>query len=54
MRKNNNVKAIGSAVTSILKKLSQLSGKAVIRQLLLGVEADEVRCQATRISVLNG
>ena len=43
-----------SATTAFLKKLFHLLGKAVIRQLLLGVEVDEVRCQATRISVLNG
>ena len=45
MRKFNNVKAARSAVTVVLKKLSQLSGKAiiaVIRQLLLGAEVDEV------------
>ena len=37
MWKINNAKAAGSAVTSILKKLSQLSGKvmtAIMRQLL--------------------
>ena len=64
MRKISNVKAAGSVVTSVLKKLSQLSGKAiiayhkitvttVIRQLLVGAEAYEVRCQATGISALN-
>ena len=53
MRKFNNVKAAGSAVTAVLKKLSQLSKKlsqlskkktiaAIIRQLLLGAEVDEV------------
>ena len=47
MWKISNFKAAGSAVTSILKKLFQLSGKAIttiIRQLLLGAEADEVKC----------
>ena len=41
----SNVKAVRSAVTAVLKKLSQLSRKAVtvvIRQLLFYVEADEV------------
>ena len=45
MRKISNFKATGSAITAILKELSQLSGKAVmavIRQLLLGGEADKV------------
>ena len=45
MKKISNVKAIGSAVTIVLKKLSQLLGKVVpvvIRQLLLGAKADEV------------
>ena len=40
-----NVKAAGSAVSFVLKKLSQLYEKAVIaviRQLLLGPEVDEV------------
>ena len=52
----SNVKVVGLAVTAVLKKLSQLSRKAVtvvIRQLLLGAEVDEVRCQATGISALN-
>ena len=52
----SNVKAVGLAVAAVLKKLSQLSRKAVtvvIRQLLLGAEVDEVRCQATGISALN-
>ena len=52
----SNVKAVRSAVTAVLKKLSQLSRKAVtvvIRQLLRGAEVDEVRCQATGISALN-
>ena len=47
MRKISNVKATWSAVTSILKKLFQLLGKvitAIIRQLLLEADADEVRC----------
>ena len=46
MWKINNAKAIELVVTSVLKKLSYLSGKAVIaimKQLLLRVEADEVR-----------
>ena len=41
----NNAKAAESIVTSVLKKLSYLSGKAVIaimKQLLLRVEAYEV------------
>jgi len=45
MRKISNVKVVGLIVTTVLKKLSQLSRKAVtavIRQLLLWVEADEV------------
>ena len=45
MRKISNVKAIESVVTAVLKKLYQLSRKVVltiIRQLLLGAEADEV------------
>ena len=48
----SNVKAVRSAVTAVLKKLSQLSRKAVtvvIRQLLLGAEVDEVRCIAIKI-----
>ena len=52
----SNVKVVRSAVTAVLKKFSQLSRKAVtvvIRQLLLGAEVDEVRCQATGISALN-
>ena len=52
MRKINHVNAIESAVTAVLKKLSQLSRKAiptVIRQLLLGAEVDEVRCIAIKI-----
>ena len=56
MRKISNVKVVGSAITAILKRLSQLSGKAVtaiIRQLLLGAEVNEVRCQATGIWALN-
>ena len=45
MRKINHVNAVESAVTAVLKKLSQLSRKAVptvIRQLLHRAEADEV------------
>ena len=42
MRKFSNIKAAGSAVTAVLKKLSQLLEKAVTRQLLLGAEVDEV------------
>ena len=45
MRKISNVKAAELVVTAVLKKLSQLSRKAVpavIRQLLLKVEVDEV------------
>ena len=41
----NNAKAAESIITSVLKKLSYLSGKAVIaimKQLLLQVEAYEV------------
>ena len=47
MRKISNVKAARSAITTVLKKLFQLSEKAVtavIRQMVLGVEVDEVRC----------
>ena len=43
--KISNAQAAGSAVTTVLKRLSQLSGKAVtvvIRQLLLWAKADEV------------
>ena len=43
--KISNGKAAGSIITSILKKLSQLSRKAVtaiMRQLLLWAEVDEV------------
>ena len=43
--KISNTQAAGSAVTFVLKKLSQLSGKvmtAIMRQLLLWAEADEV------------
>ena len=56
MRKIRNVKVVGSAITAILKRLSQLSRKAVtaiIRQLLLGAEVDEVKCQAIGIWALN-
>ena len=45
MRKFSNVKAIGLAVTIVLKKLSKLSEKVVtivIRQLLLGAKVDKV------------
>ena len=41
----NNAKAAESIVTSVLKKLSQMLGKAVttiMRQLLLWEEVDEV------------
>ena len=51
MRKISNIKTAESAVTVILKKLSQLSRKrkssqfqtGVIRQLLLGAKVDEVK-----------
>ena len=45
MWKINNAKAVESVVTSVLKKLSYLSRKAVtaiMKQLLLQVEAYEV------------
>ena len=45
MWKISNAKAVGSAVTSVLKKLSQLSRKVmtvIMRQLLLWAKADEV------------
>ena len=56
LRKICDVKATGSTIIAVLKKLSQLSGKAVtaiIRQLLLGAEVDEVKCQAIGIWALN-
>ena len=53
MRKISNVKAIGSTIIAVQKKLSGKAITVVIRQLLLRVEVDEVKCQAAGISALN-